>query len=132
MNKLKPYFPYLIPIFVFLGVSFALFPDAFQGKVVEQPDMIQSIGKNNEVHEFRDKTGENSLWNNAIFSGMPAFYAGTEFNGNLLRHLHNYGFTLGLPVIIGLFFLTMLAGYILFLSFRINPWLSMLGALAIG
>ncbi len=124
--------PYLLPIFIFLGVAIALFPDVFQGKTANQPDQVISRGKENEAKKFFEKTGENTLWTNSLFSGMPTFYVSARYEGNLLKKLHSYVLTLNLPKPANYFFLGMLSAFIFFLVLGINPWLCMTGALAMG
>lgn len=125
---MKKFFPHLISILIFFIVSSALFPSAFQGKVVSMPDQVKSKGKENEAVKFKKDTGETTLWTNALFGGMPAFYVSVDYPSNLLKHVHKI-MSLYLPRPINLFFLAMLCSYILFIAMGMSSWLSTIGAL---
>lgn len=51
----KKLIPHAICILLLLLISIAFFPDAFQGKVISQPDAIQMKGKENEIKKFKKK-----------------------------------------------------------------------------
>ncbi len=128
----KRILPHIISIALLLIVSAAFFPDAFKGKRVEQPDRLAAAGKENEILKYEEELGERSLWTNQIFGGMPTFYGGASYSGNLLRPISKYFMMLNLPQPVGYFFITLLCSYILFIVLRVNPWLSFVGALASG
>ena len=128
----KRILPYIISIGLLLIVSAAFFPDAFKGKRVAQPDRITATGKENEIVKFRKETGEETLWTNQIFGGMPTFFGGAKYNGNLLRPIINNILMLRMPQPVGYFFLTLLCAYLMFIILGVNPWLSVVGSLASG
>jgi len=128
---MKKIIPHLIAIASFLILSVLLFPSALEDKTVAQPDLVRYSGVDNKVREHYEKTGEVALWNNSIFSGMPAFFAGPSFYANKLRQVYLVN-KLFLPDPLGLFFLAMLSGFILFLSLGMKHWLSAIGAIAIA
>lgn len=110
-----------------------LFPDAFSGKVVNQPDMLNFRGLGSDVSEFREETGEVAVWTNSAFSGMPTFiWGGAPYTGNKLKPLQNYILMLGMPSPPARFFVAFLAFFILTLVLRINPWVGLIGSLAFG
>ena len=128
----KKIIPYIVGVLVLLAVSIGFFPETFQGKVVYQPDWLQLTGHANEIKAFKKKTGENSLWTNQLFGGMPTYYIGEQYPSNLLQPLSTYVMRLGLSKPVGLFFLAMVSAFVLFLILGVNPWLSIVGALAMG
>ena len=67
-----------------------------------------------------------------MFSGMPAYqiYAKTSTDANIITPLKKI-YQLGLPSTIGLIFVYLIGFFILMRSFRINKWLSIIGAIAI-
>ncbi len=125
-DKIKPH---LIAILSFVILSAVLFPDAFQGKTVTQPDMIRYRGLDNKTKEHYEKTGELALWNNSTFSGMPAFFAGHTFASNKLKQVYLLS-KLYLPGPIGYFFGGMLCAYLLFMALGVRHWLAAIGAIA--
>ena len=96
-----------------------------------QHDIVQGVSSGQEIREFREETGKEALWTNSMFSGMPAYLINVYWNGDLTRHLHNL-LSLYLPSPARYAFLGMLSFYILLLSFRVNPYLAIVGGIAYG
>lgn len=129
----KKNLPYIAIIGIFLVLSFGLFPDAFSGKVVNQPDMLNFSGMGSDVREFKKETGEVAVWTNNTFSGMPTFiWGGAPYTGNKLRPLQNWVLTLGFPAPSAYFFLAFLCFFILTIVLKIDPWIGLVGSLAFG
>ncbi len=129
----KQFLPHIIALISFLAVAIGLFPEAFQGKVVVQPDMQNYRGMGDEANDFYEETGEATLWTNSAFSGMPTIiWGGARYNSNFLKHVHNYVISLNLPRPTAYFFVAFVSFYLLLLVLGVNPWLSIAGALAFG
>ena len=126
--ELKNIWPHLVAVITFLVISYAYFSPVLEGKRLEQHDYKTYKGSAQEIIEHREKTGEEALWTNSMFGGMPAYLISTKYKGNLLQHVNRL-LQVG-PRPTSYLFLILLGGYILFLSLRINPWLSMIGAVA--
>ena len=130
INKTK-LTPHLAAIGIFILVSAVYFYPMFEGKNLQQSDMTSYRGMAREIVEHREKTGEEALWTNSMFSGMPSYLISMRQPGNLLVHLNgfvnSYAFR---PACHS--FLYMIGFYILLLLFGINPWLSITGAIAYG
>jgi len=120
--------PHLVAIISFLLISYAYFSPMLEGKRMNQHDVKTFRGGASEIIEHRKETGEEALWTNRMFVGMPAYMISVRYKANLMRHFHNL-LELG-PRPASQLFLLLLGGYILFISLRINPWLSMVGAFA--
>ncbi len=123
--------PHLVALLLFLALTLAYFHPVIEGKQVEQPDIIQYRGMAREITEYREKTGEEILWTNSMFAGMPAYLISMQYPFNLVRYADSL-LSLGLPRPAKFLFLSLLGFYILLLAFRVNPWLSIAGALAFG
>jgi len=123
--------PHLIAVLIFLAACAAYFSPQLQGKVPEQGDIIQYLGMSQELREYKQETGERTLWTNAMFGGMPTYQIKTVHEGNTLRALEKVG-KLGISRPIGRFFLAMLGFYLLLVLLGVNRWLSIIGALAFG
>ncbi len=126
LNRL---FPHLAALVVFLLLSVAFFYPQLEGKKVEQGDVVQYLGMSQEVREYEEKTGEKSLWTNAMFGGMPTYQINTIKEGNTLRYLENVG-RLGFKPPIGQFFIAMVGFYILMIVLGAEPWLALIAAVA--
>ncbi len=98
------------------------------GFSVRQHDVTQFKGMSNEINHHREVTGEEPLWTNAMFGGMPAMQISVIYAGNVIRTVLSwYENLLGRPL--GLVFIHMLGFYILALFLRIRPLVAMLGAI---
>ncbi len=124
----KKIVPHLVAIITFLIATNLYFFPALQGKGISQHDIIQFKGSAQEVIEHREQFGEEPLWTNSMFGGMPAYLISTKFNGNLLETVDNLTKLVKRPG--GYIFLTLVGFYILLLSLGVSPWLSIVGAFA--
>ena len=112
MEKLKKLSPHLIVILLFVGISFAYFSPLLEGKRLDMPDIKNHIGMSKEVVDFREATGDEALWTNSMFSGMPAYQISTKSNANLIQYVVK-AISLGIPRPANLLFLYLLGFYIL-------------------
>ena len=126
----KNILPHLIGIALFYAiVVFYFSPMVFDGQIIFQGDILQWEGSAKEVLDYRESTGEQALWTNRMFGGMPTYFISLEFAGDITNALIS-GLTLGLPHPINGLFLGMVSFYILLLSFGVRPVFSMGGAVA--
>jgi len=129
-KKMRISLQYVYPIIIFLFISLAYFiPDVLEGKKISQHDIIQFKGMSKEIVDHRAKYGEEPLWTNSMFGGMPAYLVSTQYKNNLLRQVHRI-FTLYDFRPVSFIFLYLIGAYIALLLFGINPWLSFAGAIA--
>jgi hypothetical protein len=129
---LKQAFPHIIAIVAFLVACAMYFSPQLQGKVPSQGDIIQYRGMSQEVRAYEEATGEQSLWTNSMFGGMPTYQINTVSEGNFLKKTLEPVMKLGIKSPIGQFFLTMLCFYILMVVLGVNQWLAVIGAIAFG
>ena len=125
----KSYLPYIAAILFFLVVTIIYFSPLLEGKKLLQSDIINFKGMSKEIVDFREKTGQEPLWTNSMFGGMPAYQITAKYTGNLLRFCDNI-LTLGLPHPAGLVFLYFLGFFVLLIVMGVDPWLSIAGATA--
>ena len=129
MQKFKKLSPHLIIILLFVGISFTYFSPVLQGKLLNMADITHHKGMSKEVTDFREATGEEALWTNSMFSGMPAYQISTRSNGNLIQYVVK-AISLGIPRPANLLFLYLLGFYLLLLSLKVDYRLSAVGAIA--
>ena len=131
MNKdfLAKATPYLVAIIAFLAITFIYFSPVLEGKKLKQHDIAMFKGMSKEITDYRDKTGEEALWTNSMFGGMPAWQISVKYSGNLTRYIDKI-VTLGLPYPANYVFLYFLGFFILLLVLRVNPWVSLVGSIA--
>lgn len=122
---------HVLALILFLGTAVVYFIPQFQGKKINQGDIIQYRGMSQELKNHKEQYGETTLWTNAMFGGMPTYQINTIQEGNQLRYLKTV-FSLGIPSPTGTFLIAMIAFYILMIAIGVNPWLSIIGAIAFG
>jgi len=123
--------PHVVAICVFIGISMAYFYPAMQGNMLKSHDINMHKGMSKEVFDHREEYGEEPLWTNSAFGGMPATQISVVYNSNLIGKLHRV-FQLGLPHPINYLFLYMIGFYILLLCMKVDPWLALAGSIAYG
>jgi len=121
--------PYATAILVFLVIIVIYFYPALEGKKMEASDLIHFKGMAKEIVDYREKTGDEALWTNNMFGGMPAFQISVIYTHNLMLTVHKI-IRLGFHLPIGMVIIYFLGFYFLLLTLRINPWLSIAGAIA--
>ncbi len=124
----KNAWPYLIAIVAFLAITVVYFSPVLEGKKLRQADVTNWKGMSKEIKDHREATGEEPLWTNSMFGGMPAYQISVHYKNNFINSIGKI-FKLGLPHPIDIVFLYFLGFFILLLVMRVNPWLSVLGAL---
>jgi hypothetical protein len=125
----KVLIPHLVAVVVFMAVTLVFFYPIVQGKILKQGDIIQFRGMSREIIDWREKTGEEALWTNSMFGGMPAYQISVEYPSNLIRHVDAI-LSFNLPKPANFLFLSLIGFYILLLAFRVDPWLAIAGAFA--
>ena len=110
--------------------SFLYFPSLLTGKALDAHDLQAYKGMSKELADYRDKTGEEALWTNSMFGGMPAYLISAKYKGNVTTVITSILNVVPRPanyliISISLFFLL---GMILGAS----PWISFAGGLAYG
>jgi hypothetical protein len=130
MNKsfLKKSIPYLVAILVFVGISLAYFSPVLEGKKLRQSDIIHYKGSAKEITDYRNRTGEEPLWTNSMFGGMPAYQISTYFTSNWMPFFNDI-FKLYLPHPANILFLLLIGFFILLMSLKVDPWLGIIGSI---
>ena len=129
MDKFKSYVPHIVAVILFLGITFTYFSPVIQNKQLQQHDVLTFKGSVQEIEDFRENNdGEEALWTNSMFGGMPAYLISVKYPYNIFSKIHYY---LGsLPPPASFLFLLLLGFYITLLAFKVDPYLSIAGAIA--
>ena len=133
-EQLRKCLPYALILIVFTAASLVYFSPALDGQVIYAGDNIGWRGSVQESVQYHKETGDYSWWTGSMFSGMPNYQIGGNGGATLDRLLEpiRYVFSAGTrnPLFILPFYL--LAFFLLLRSFKIDKWLSMAGAFAMG
>ena len=128
----KNYLPHIAAIIIFLSISIVYFGPLWQGKVLKQHDRNTYVGMSKEINDYRKAYGEEALWTNSMFGGMPAYQISVAHSENLLRYIDSYLFRLKINRPADYVFLYMLGFFILMLVLGVDPWLSILASIVYG
>lgn len=129
-NFKKDFLPHILGIVSFYLLVLLYFsPVVFEGKMIFQGDILQWEGSAKEILDYREETGEEALWTNRMFGGMPAYLVSLEPAGDISNVLLKI-ISLGLPHPINGLFVGMVGMYMLLLSFRIRLEIAVMGAWA--
>ncbi len=126
--ELKKLLPYVGSLLIFIILTLAYVSPVLEGKRLLQSDIVKFEGMAKEIKDFRAETGEEALWTNSMFGGMPAFQISVRYSYNIARFFHQV-MTLGLPRPADMIFLYFAGFFIFLLILRVNPWVAFLGAL---
>ena len=115
----KALLPHLAAIAIFLLLIFAYFPDLLDNKSLRMDDIEQHKGMSNELADYRERTGEEAIWTNAMFGGMPGYTISTIYHGNILRYADKV-MKLNLPRPADSMFVVMLGMYVLLITLGVR------------
>ncbi|MCF8276806.1 MAG: hypothetical protein K9J17_08735 [Flavobacteriales bacterium] len=87
MEKLKGLIPHVVVLLVFAAIALAYMHPLLQGKELFQSDIVNFLGMSQEIADFREETGEEPLWTNSMFGGMPAYQISVLYPNNWSRQL---------------------------------------------
>ncbi len=119
---------FAILVFVLLTVLYFK-PMYFEGKVLNQGDIIRHKAMSKEITDYREKYHKEPLWTNSMFGGMPAYQISTEYSGSWLSFIDK-AFKLFLPHPSGYVFLYGISFFILMLILRAPYLLGVSAAIA--
>ena len=131
----KKILPYAVAIVAFVAIAMIYCTPLLEGKVLVQGDVNNWKGAAQEARAFYDENGTRTWWTNSMFGGMPTYQiTGSLPSGEMrnsmakVAHLGMEGGWEAIGIIFAYFF-----GFFLMLRcFKVNPWLSIIGGLAIG
>ena len=128
----KKLLPYIVAVAVFIVLTLVYMSPVLDGKVINAGDTKSWEGMYQECKEYND-AGNYSWWTGSMFSGMPTYqigggrYPAPSF-GISFRNVAQLWFPATLALILAYFF-----GYFILLrAFKVNEWLSIVGAIAIA
>ena len=125
----KQFLPYLLAVVIFTTITMAYFSPMLQGKMIKQSDIMNFKGMSKEIVDYRAKTGDEPLWTNSMFGGMPAYQISVQYEGNILRYIDRL-MQLYLPFPASLVFLYMAGFFLLLLVLKVDIWLAIAGSIA--
>ena len=120
---------YISAVVIFLIITLVYFSPLLEGKKLKQHDITMFKGMSKEIADYRDATGEEALWTNSMFGGMPAWQISVKSSGNLTSYISK-AVSLGLPYPANAVFVYFLGFFVLMLVLKIDPWVALIGSIA--
>jgi len=130
MNKtvLAKFAPHIAAILLFICISFMYFTPILEGKQLIGHDTQSWMCDAKETIDFNATHDNVTLWTNSLFGGMPTYQISMTQPYNVIQYVETVLHLFPNPVFNLLLYL--IGFYILLLSFRLNPWLAIVGAIA--
>jgi len=117
-------------IVFFVVVAYAYMSPLLEGKHLRMDDLDHHLGMSKELVDYRNETGEEAVWTNTMFGGMPGYMISVLYPGNLAEPLA--GLLRSLFSIASFIILYFIGFYVLLSILKINRWLNIAGAIAFG
>lgn len=115
---------------IFLIVGMLYFSMQMKGYGLKQHDIEQHRGSAHEIETYREMHGgQEPLWTNSMFGGMPTMQVSTIYDGNWFAQLTGL-FLKTFPPPMGIVLLYMLCFYMAMSMMKVNRWVAIIGALA--
>ncbi|MFV0366748.1 MAG: YfhO family protein [Mangrovibacterium sp.] len=115
-------------IVFFIALALVYFAPQLQKQKLNASDNTTWMGMSQEIRHFKEQTGEQTLWTNSMFGGMPAYLISITYPGELLGKLQATYFAV-VPAPAGYIALGFICFFIMCLLLRINRWTAIIGSL---
>lgn len=117
-----------------LAVIAVLFfaPDDFEGRTLQQHDMLQGTANGQEGIAFKEATGETTRWTDSLFGGMPNFQISPSYPATDALTWVGKAFSLWLPDPANLLFAMMLGFFIMCLCMKMKWYNALFASIAWG
>ena len=121
----------VVTVMLFFVLAAIYFAPQLSGEKLVQHDVLQYEGMCKDILDNRSLTGEDAQWTGRMFSGMPAYLINVKYPAQLIKG------TIGkvtniVDIPISLLFLSMTAMWVALLIMGVNPWVSLIAAIAYG
>ena len=131
----KKLLPYAVAIVAFVAIAMIYCAPLLEGKVLVQGDVNNWKGAAQEARAFYDENGTRTWWTNSMFGGMPTYQITGSLPSGEMRNSMTKVAHLGMEggwEAIGIIFAYFFGFFLMLRCFKVNPWLSIIGGLAIG
>jgi hypothetical protein len=124
----QPFIPHIVAVIVFFLLTFFYLSPALQGNIIFGHDTLSYVASAKEAHTYNEQSDDQALWTNSMFGGMPTYQISMTQPQSILTYIDAVLRVLPGPTY--RLFLYLVGFYVLLLAFRVNPWLSIGGAIA--
>lgn len=127
-NFLQKFAPHFAALVLFIIITFTYLSPLLEGKQLLGHDTESWMGMAKETVDYNNNNDDVTLWTNSMFGGMPTYQILANNAKNLFGYIERLFFVF--PNTAAFFLLYFVGFYILLLSFKVNPWLAIVGSIA--
>ena len=127
-NFLQKFAPHFAALVLFIIITFTYLSPLLEGKQLLGHDTESWMGMAKETVDYNNNNDDVTLWTNSMFGGMPTYQILANNAKNLFGYIERMFFVF--PNTAAFFLLYFVGFYILLLSFKVNPWLAIVGSIA--
>jgi len=109
-NFFKTNWKHFTAIGIMIIVTLIYFKLQFDGYGLKQHDIEQFSGASHEIDDYRSHTGEETMWTNSMFGGMPTVQISLLYQGNFIKEVY-VAFANIFPFPAGIVLLYAVSGY---------------------
>ncbi len=131
-QRLRSALPHLIAMALLAAVAGSFYSKSFDGYRLRMPDIEHFTATAKEVNDHRDRTGEQALWTDSQFGGMPTFQLGMRTQDVNAGSWLSKVLRLGFPRPADHLLVALLCAYLLAALLGCGPWVSVLVAFGFG
>lgn len=124
--------PYIVALVVYIGFAVAYCSPMLEGKILYAGDSMTWKGGAQESLDYMEKTGDSPWWTNSMFGGMPTYQIAGKLESGHIAGWWKRLITSTLGGVRDILFIYFLGYFLMLICFGVNPWLSIIGGLAIG
>ena len=129
MDKLKKFLPHAVAVAVLLALSIGYMHPVLKKKELVQSDIVNFLGMSKEIVDFREETGEEPLWTNSMFGGMPAYQISVLYPNNWAKKILTAMNQL-LPRPVNYLFFMLAGAYFMFIMMGVGWRYALIGSVA--
>lgn len=115
-----------------MALAASFYSKAFDGYRLRMPDIEHHIETTKEVNDHRARTGEQALWTDSQFGGMPTFQLGLRTSDVNVGSWLNRALRMGFPRPADHLLVALLCAYLLAVLLGCGPWIGVLVAIGFG
>lgn len=132
VQRLRAALPHVLAIAVLMVIAGTFYSKSFDGYRLRMPDIEHHIATTKEVNDHRARTGEQALWTDSQFGGMPTFQLGMRTSDVNAGHWLGRALRMGFPRPADHLLVALLCAYLLAAVLGCGPWISALVAIGFG
>lgn len=131
-QRLRAALPHVLAIAILMVIAGTFYAKSFDGFRLRMPDIEHYIATAKEVTDHRARTGEQALWTDSQFGGMPTFQLGMRTSDVNAGSWLGRALRMGFPRPADHLLVALLCAYLLAAVLGCGPWISALVAIGFG